>query len=227
MVGLGVFRPERIGPSAVQNASEFGAMWLEGAVRLGYRKELAAQPEGSASAGLFEHLLAQEYGKGSALNMAATLEIDAVFDSADTGEWLLATGIQAPFRNASGVVLMAEWTWRAWLVRFKVRLGFWRRPSSSFSETRTHYRYMDGSFGALTTGSPITAFRQYFFSISTDPVAFLTDGATRTETDSPGPGIGTPRAFAIAACDLNWPKMIIPSGRRAPLAPPFSLIRFM
>ena len=202
-------------------------MWLEGAVRLGYRKELAAQPEGSASGGLFEHLLAQENVKGHALNMAATLEIDAVFDSADTGEWLLAIGIQAPFCNASGVVLMAEWASQKWLVRLEVRLRFKKRPLNSFSETRTQCRYTDGSFGALTTGSPITAFRQYFFSISTDPVAFLTDGATRTETDSPGPGIGTPRAFAIAACDLNWPKMMIPSGRRAPLEPPFSLIRFI
>ena len=50
MVGLGVFRPEQVGPSAVQHASEFGAMGLEGAVRLGYRKELEAQPEGPARA---------------------------------------------------------------------------------------------------------------------------------------------------------------------------------
>ena len=67
---------------------EFGAMGLEGAVRLGYRKELEAQPEGPARAALFEQLLAQEYAKGSALNMAATLEIDAVIDPADTRDWL-------------------------------------------------------------------------------------------------------------------------------------------
>ena len=73
---------------------EFGAMGLEGAVRLGYRKELAAQPDAAAREALFQQLLAQEYAKGSALNMAATLEIDAVIDPADTREWLLK-GLQA------------------------------------------------------------------------------------------------------------------------------------
>ena len=46
MVALGVFRPEQIGPSAVQHAGKFGAMGLKGAVRLGYSKELEAQPAG-------------------------------------------------------------------------------------------------------------------------------------------------------------------------------------
>ena len=73
---------------------EFGAMGLEGAVRLGYRKELEAQPDATAREALFEQLLAQEYAKGSAINMAATLEIDAVIDPADTREWLLK-GLQA------------------------------------------------------------------------------------------------------------------------------------
>ena len=94
MVALGVFRPKLIGPSAVQHASKFGAMGLKGAVRPGYRKELEAQPEGPARAALFEQLLAQEYAKGSALNMAATLEIDAVIDPADTRASLFK-GLQA------------------------------------------------------------------------------------------------------------------------------------
>ena len=80
---------------------EFGAMGLEGAVRLGYRKELEAQPEGPARAALFEQLLAQEYAKGSALNMAATLEIDAVIDPADTREWLFK-GLQTQPALTSG-----------------------------------------------------------------------------------------------------------------------------
>ena len=73
---------------------EFGAMGLEGAVRLGYRKELEAQSAGAAREALFEQLLAQEYAKGSALNMAATLEIDAVIDPVDTRDWLFR-GLQA------------------------------------------------------------------------------------------------------------------------------------
>mgnify|MGYP002776183944 FL=1 len=67
---------------------EFGAMGLEGAVRLGYRKELEAHPEGPAREALFDKLVAQQYANGSALNMAATLEIDAVIDPADTRAWL-------------------------------------------------------------------------------------------------------------------------------------------
>ena len=73
---------------------EFGGMGLEGAVRLGYRKELEAAPEGPEREALFEQLLAQQYDNGSAINMAATLEIDAVIDPADTREWLVA-GLQA------------------------------------------------------------------------------------------------------------------------------------
>jgi acetyl-CoA carboxylase carboxyltransferase component len=67
---------------------EFGAMGLEGAVRLGYRKELEAVPEGPEREALFEKLVAQQYANGSALNMATTLEIDAVIDPADTRGWL-------------------------------------------------------------------------------------------------------------------------------------------
>jgi len=67
---------------------EFGAMGLEGAVRLGYRKELEAVPEGQAREALFEKLVAHQYANGSALNMAATLEIDAVIDPAETRGWL-------------------------------------------------------------------------------------------------------------------------------------------
>ena len=68
---------------------EFGAMGLEGAVRLGFRKELEAQPEGAARDALFQKLLAQQYAHGEAMHMAATLEIDAVIDPADTRHWLV------------------------------------------------------------------------------------------------------------------------------------------
>ena len=73
---------------------EFGAMGLEGAVRLGYRKELEAVPEGPEREALFDELLAQQYENGSAINMATTLEIDAVIDPADTRQWLVA-GLQS------------------------------------------------------------------------------------------------------------------------------------
>jgi acetyl-CoA carboxylase carboxyltransferase component len=88
---------------------EFGAMGLEGAVRLGYRKELEAQPEGPAREALFEQLLAQEYAKGSAINMAATLEIDAVIDPADTRDWV-QKGLQGqPVLTSGNQLAIDSW----------------------------------------------------------------------------------------------------------------------
>jgi acetyl-CoA carboxylase carboxyltransferase component len=68
---------------------EFGAMGLEGAVRLGFRKELEAVPEGPDRDALTRKLVDQQYDRGKAINMAATLEIDAVIDPADTRDWLI------------------------------------------------------------------------------------------------------------------------------------------
>ncbi|MFM9927012.1 carboxyl transferase domain-containing protein [Variovorax sp. H27-G14] len=68
---------------------EFGAMGLEGAVRLGFRKELAAVPEGAERDALFKQLVDQQYANGEAIHMAQTLEIDAVIDPADTRTWLV------------------------------------------------------------------------------------------------------------------------------------------
>lgn len=67
---------------------EFGGMGLEGYVRLGFRKELEAAPEGPERDALFAKLLARQYAHGEAINMATTLEIDAVIDPADTRAWL-------------------------------------------------------------------------------------------------------------------------------------------
>jgi acetyl-CoA carboxylase carboxyltransferase component len=72
-------------------SGEFGAMGLEGAVELGYRKELAAAAEGSARDVLRDQLVAAQYEKGKAIHMAATLEIDAVIDPAESRRWLLAS----------------------------------------------------------------------------------------------------------------------------------------
>ena len=73
---------------------EFGAMGLEGAVKLGYRKELDASPEGPERDALYDKLVARQYEQGSAINMATHLEIDAVIDPADTRAWLLR-GLQS------------------------------------------------------------------------------------------------------------------------------------
>jgi acetyl-CoA carboxylase carboxyltransferase component len=68
---------------------EFGGMGLEGAVKLGYRKELEAAAPGAERDSLYQQLVAQQYEKGQAMNMAATLEIDAVIDPAETRGWLV------------------------------------------------------------------------------------------------------------------------------------------
>ncbi|MEN5090906.1 carboxyl transferase domain-containing protein [Pseudomonas protegens] len=75
-------------------SAEFGAMGLEGAVRLGFAKELAAQPEPLERQALFDKLVAKAYAQGKALNMASYLEIDAVIDPLDSRSWLLR-GLQA------------------------------------------------------------------------------------------------------------------------------------
>jgi acetyl-CoA carboxylase carboxyltransferase component len=68
---------------------EFGAMGLEGAVRLGFKKELEAAPEGAERQALYDKLVAHQYERGSAIHMATTLEIDAVIDPAETRSWLV------------------------------------------------------------------------------------------------------------------------------------------
>lgn len=68
---------------------EFGAMGLEGGIRLGYRNELAAQPEGAARQALYEGLVAEAYANGKALNVATFNEIDAVIDPAQTRGWIV------------------------------------------------------------------------------------------------------------------------------------------
>jgi acetyl-CoA carboxylase carboxyltransferase component len=68
---------------------EFGGMGIEGAVRLGLRKELAAleEPERGEK---FDRAVASMYEKGRALNMAAHLEIDDVIDPAETRDRIMA-----------------------------------------------------------------------------------------------------------------------------------------
>ncbi|MGY1787069.1 carboxyl transferase domain-containing protein [Geodermatophilus sp. SYSU D00698] len=67
---------------------EFGPMSLEGAVRLGYRRELAALPPGDRDA-RFAELVAASYAQGKALNVASAFEVDDVVDPADTRDVLV------------------------------------------------------------------------------------------------------------------------------------------
>jgi len=69
---------------------EFGAMGLEGAIKLGFKKELEEQSDPAKRQALFDKLLAQQYEKGKALEVATVLEIDAVIEPRDTRKIVLA-----------------------------------------------------------------------------------------------------------------------------------------
>ena len=69
---------------------EFGGMGLEGAVRLGYRKELEAITDDAERGALEAKLIASAYERGNALNMASHVEIDDVIDPAETRARILS-----------------------------------------------------------------------------------------------------------------------------------------
>jgi hypothetical protein len=54
---------------------EFGGMNLEGAIRLGMKKQLEAVTEPAAREEMFQGMVAMAYERGKATNMAALLEI--------------------------------------------------------------------------------------------------------------------------------------------------------
>jgi acetyl-CoA carboxylase carboxyltransferase component len=72
---------------------ELGGMGLEGAVRLGFRKELEAADDPGA---LFDHLVEAAYDQGKALNAATIFEIDDVIDPAETRRWIVTALREAP-----------------------------------------------------------------------------------------------------------------------------------
>ena len=68
--------------------AEFGGMGLEGAVRLGMRRELEAIGDPDERARAYDQAVAAAYEKGKGLNMAAYFEIDDVIDPADSRRWI-------------------------------------------------------------------------------------------------------------------------------------------
>ncbi|HET9874475.1 MAG TPA: carboxyl transferase domain-containing protein, partial [Mycobacterium sp.] len=67
---------------------EIGGMGLEGAVRLGFRKELAEVDDPVERRALFDRLVEAAYRHGRALNSATTFELDDVIDPADSRGWI-------------------------------------------------------------------------------------------------------------------------------------------
>jgi len=85
--------------TAAWPTGEFGAMGLEGAVKAGFKKELAAIEDPQEREALYEKLVTQLYERGKAINMASYLEIDAVIDPADTRNWIMQGLKSAPVRQ--------------------------------------------------------------------------------------------------------------------------------
>jgi acetyl/propionyl-CoA carboxylase alpha subunit/acetyl-CoA carboxylase carboxyltransferase component len=67
---------------------EFGGMGLEGAVRLGYRREMEAIEDPEERDAFYRKMVDRYYENGKATNMASFLEIDAVIDPAETRHWV-------------------------------------------------------------------------------------------------------------------------------------------
>ena len=77
-------------------SAEFGAMGIEGSIRLGYRKELEAIADPDERQRKFDAMVAAAYDNGRAINMASYLEIDDVIDPADTRGWIVRGLKSAP-----------------------------------------------------------------------------------------------------------------------------------
>jgi acetyl-CoA carboxylase carboxyltransferase component len=69
---------------------EVGGMGLEGAVRLGFRRELEAVTDPDERDQLFAEMVERAYANGQALNSASYFELDDVIDPAESRRWITA-----------------------------------------------------------------------------------------------------------------------------------------
>jgi acetyl-CoA carboxylase carboxyltransferase component len=68
--------------------SEFGPMGLEGAVKLGFKRELEEIPDPDQREAEVERRVAEMYEVGKGVNVASHFEIDDVIDPAETRDWI-------------------------------------------------------------------------------------------------------------------------------------------
>src|SRR5699024_11307801 len=92
----------RTGATIAWPTGEIGGMGLEGAVQLGYSKELNAIHDPDDRASRYEELVSEHYEAGKATSAATTFELDEVIDPADTRRWI--TTILSETGLASGDV---------------------------------------------------------------------------------------------------------------------------
>jgi acetyl/propionyl-CoA carboxylase alpha subunit/acetyl-CoA carboxylase carboxyltransferase component len=93
-------------------SGEFGGMGLEGAVKLGYRNELAAIEDPAQRRAEYERRVAELYDQGKALSTASLFEIDDVIDPLDTRR-VIVVGLRAmparPVRTAKKRPFVDTW----------------------------------------------------------------------------------------------------------------------
>jgi acetyl-CoA carboxylase carboxyltransferase component len=90
---------------------EFGGMGLEGAVRLGFRRELDAIDDPDERRRRYDELVARAYEQGKALSTATYFEIDDVIDPADSRRWIttLLTAGDPPRRSGKKRPMVDTW----------------------------------------------------------------------------------------------------------------------
>jgi acetyl/propionyl-CoA carboxylase alpha subunit/acetyl-CoA carboxylase carboxyltransferase component len=81
---------------------EFGGMGLEGAVKLGFRKELEAVNDPAERRALFDRMVAAAYARGKALSTATYFEVDEVIDPADSRHWIATALLSAEPKRRGG-----------------------------------------------------------------------------------------------------------------------------
>jgi acetyl-CoA carboxylase carboxyltransferase component len=69
---------------------EFAGMGIEGQVKLGRRKELAAIADTAERIAAYERFVAELYTEGRALNVGSFFQVDDVIDPAETRRWVVA-----------------------------------------------------------------------------------------------------------------------------------------
>jgi len=85
--------------TAAWPTGELGGMGLEGAVRLGYRRELDAVEDPVARERLFDTMVERAYEHGKAINVASQFEIDDVIDPAETRQRIMGILRATPPRS--------------------------------------------------------------------------------------------------------------------------------
>ncbi|MGH1472579.1 MAG: carboxyl transferase domain-containing protein [Cellvibrionaceae bacterium] len=78
---------------------EFGGMGLEGAVKLGYRNEIAAIEDLEEREAFYQEKVASMYELGKAANVASYFDLDDVIDPKDTRHWIVR-GLEATTQSS-------------------------------------------------------------------------------------------------------------------------------